>query len=276
MKKEDIRLVINEGVSDEKRKMIEAYWQMKNGKFVNYVKNVGNRFRMNDVEVTKFVGKNSNYSIPFDPCPECGADLSVKVNSQGAYRAVIRKGKPSCQNCTDKKGKKNQRTGRLYKGPSEAELLAHKIAVAALKLEDLPPLRLQVLSTIVNNNVKNVPQLKRHVYTGSRKDRENKSIEVLHLYGKSLIIYSRKSIMFDEELREKLQSGEATPIVPKIEVKQQDNTLSFTLQENSEGNDPQYKGSFNLKRDIAYKVGTVINYTAHLNSDGTINLKVTG
>jgi hypothetical protein len=271
---DECKLIIETDLSEQEKALVKDYWEMNNGVFVNTPQTVATKYNIPVGKLQHVLKHCAYYLFTHAPCSECGNDLSIKAHSHLRYHQTKKATMVSCQVCIDRRweghNKANER-GKAHK------LDNHKTAIAELELKDLTPYEREVLRTIVDNNIKNVSQLRKHVFGGTLKDKRKEWAAFLSLESKSLIIVERDknknnyvtSIEFDHSLKEALREQEDKTVSNGSNA-----GFGFVLQPDGDNHTHNFQGTFTLTQDIVFKAGEACTYFGYLNADGSLSVRI--
>lgn len=256
------------------KQIIDDYWKIENGKFLNTVKNllVKYGFKLGALEIV--IKSNSGYESFFPECIDCKVETSKIVH--------LRRNIPSfsyigfrCTICSNNFDIVTSRNLILRKQEQfQVDMKNLEIGISEKKWLDLYPTELEILQKIVKYKTKG--QIIKFAFNKDFYDRSIWKV-VSKLSKLNLVVVERagNQSIIDFHFDERLEGL----IKPKNPVTSSTNDiLSLSLCKKSnitKPEDPEYSGTFILPDNIIFKKNELYIYAGWRNSDGSITFKFT-
>lgn len=159
-------LTIADEISEEKREIIQKYWQLEDEKFTFPSGQFKDELGLSQYELSIIISQNSFCQIAIGGCQDCGEEIVEKVYSQTGFKAAMRRKAYRCDHCDDLhkiQVQKDWDESRKAEQERKAEQLADK------KNQDnwkkLSPEELHVFKQILHWKKRNL--IFSHVFSGN-------------------------------------------------------------------------------------------------------------
>lgn len=268
------RLNTKEGLEEDYLSIIQDYWQIDNSEFVNRPKQIIEKYNISQSDLNRIIKDNSECIVVQGHCISCGLEISKSVFSQTSFKEAYIRSKNRCSQCESEYFKKIEadKAARLELEINERKE-KFKDSIEKRKWENLNAIEFDILKKIVRLKDKNL--IRREVFKNNFYDEEIwkyvNRIEKLKLISitRGLNNYII-SFDFSPELERHILTSDNEFLSKELDY------LSFSISMNSNKKtirQPDYSGTFILKRDIRLKAEQKYIYGGWINSDGSINLK---
>lgn len=97
----DFKIHILEELDPESTSIIDDYWSIENGKFLNAPKLIASKNNLKINDLNKLIKANSVCKINHGECEDCGIELIKEITSQSAFKTNIYRKEDRCKNCSD-------------------------------------------------------------------------------------------------------------------------------------------------------------------------------
>lgn len=258
------------------RELCEKYWEFDSldYSFKHTVKSLAEEHRVSTRSVTEIISVTS--SITFF-CEICGCEIKSYTNrSSIIFENLFFKNQCICKDC--------KRTGKLNRTTTNRDEMLSQLEIA-IKNQDWKKLNSRELELLaILTKCKTKQEVMHKVFQGMKFDQNYSQTlwERINLLNEMGLIWverteSKKIIDFHTsgKLKEELEKEypqfylEDIPLdSEKLQIMLQKIPLKITQSQ------PDYSGSFNVKREIVFKPNVDYCYGAWLNDDGTIFLKI--
>lgn len=262
---------ISEKTDDSTKEIIEAYWSMANGKFINKPSELSIKYQITVLEIKKLVKKHSSCDRLLGYCQDCNTVLMETVYSQTAYgyhRATDR-----CDDCSFARQRMKDQTAYLQRQEQDRQKKERfDKAILDRNWLKLSSYELDVLLKIIQQKSKK--DVYTYAFNGNPNDRSVWSV-VNKLEKLGLINIARNIYGSVNHFESDFRLVEEIKLLP--ETKKQFE-LGFSLVKKTnrlKTTQAHYAGTFELKEDVILKAGVKYIYGGWIQTDESINLKFT-
>jgi len=272
----EYKIHFEQDLSDDYLTLINEYWKINTSDFKNKPKQISLKHNITITELNKIIKENSFCNMIDGHCNDCSVIIENKVYSQTSFKLKSRVSlKERCKEC-ESQFYKNQEAERVKLDVLEKHEIEEQFekAIKQKKWNELTNEELVILTEIVRLKTKSL--IYSVVFNGDPFDkaiwRKIGSIEK-----KGLVVISRSpskgviEFLYPVKLEKLLLIKENNSINDELDF------LSFSLSKNLNktlGRQPDYSGTFKLKRPIRLEAEIKYIYGGWVNSDGSINLKI--
>ena len=262
---------ISEKAEDSTKEILEAYWSIDNGKFVNKPSELSIKYQITVLAIKKLVKEHSSCDRLLGYCQDCNTALMETVYSQTAYsyhRATDR-----CDDCSVAHQRTKDQTAYLQRQEQDRQKEERfDKAISDRNWLKLSSYELDILLKIIQQKSKK--DIYTYAFNGNPNDRSVWSV-VNKLKNLGLISIDRNiygsvnHFESDSRLLDEIKSVTE----PKKQYE-----LGFSLVRKTNRLKPtqaHYAGTFELKEDVILKAGVKYIYGGWVQTDESINLKFT-
>lgn len=265
-------------VDETIKHIIEDYWQIENGEFVNTVVSLTKKHALKDYQITKLI-KGNSHCIVCEKCFKCDDYIDRQIETRGRFN-IYRYPPLLCQKCKEESGRiefqKMQqflRQNQIEEDKLEKEKKdKFSKAISSKKWLDLNKFELETLGKIIKN--KDLDSIKKNVFNGDFFDKYIwNAVNRLERTGLIHIVRGSAKKVLAFEFDQTLEKYIALPTQTDVA-----DYLSFSLAVNSFKTaikQPHYSGTFTLPSDVILKANEKYLYGGWVQTDGSINLKFT-
>jgi len=273
---EEYKIHIEQNLSDDYCSILQEYWEIDGNEFLNKPKQICAKYNITIGELSKIIKDFSYCKVIYGYCIDCGIIKEDKLYSQTSFREKKRRYfKERCEICEEKYYKERE-ANKIKQQEEESKQLEECFnkAIQEKKWNELSDEELETLRGIVR--LKNKSLIYKEIFNGNPFDnsiwRKVGSIERRNLLfvrrnpSKSVIDF-----LFSDKLEEILLGKDETRINEELDF------LSFSMSKNinkTSIRQPDYSGTFILRRAIRLEAEIKYIYGGWLNTDGSINLKI--
>ena len=271
---ETYKIEIADDVNEDYSEIINEYWEPGEKEFKNKPKQICTKHNITLGELNRIVKDFSKCEITHGYCTDCGQAMISTVYSQTSFLESRRKTLERCSDCSQTFFKNIQE--ELERQREEKKLDLEKkfeLAVHERRWNDLTDEELDILKKIVHYKEKKL--IGQEVFNGDWFDNSiwNKIKRIKRLglieierneYDGSIIRF-----LFPQDLEQEF--GNNNFVDTELDF------LGFSLAKNinkSNVRQPDYSGTFVLKRPVKIDAAVKYIYGGWLNTDGSINLKI--
>ncbi|WP_431609197.1 hypothetical protein [Chryseobacterium sp. 'Rf worker isolate 10'] len=273
-------LSIADEISEEKRGIIQKYWQLDDEKFTFPSGQLKDQLGLSQYDLTVIISQNSSCQIAIGGCQDCGEEIVERVYSQSGFKAAIRRKANRCGHCEDlywKNVQKKREEARKAEQERKAEQLADK------RNHD----NWRKLSSEELNVFKQILRLKKrnlifsNVFSGNYPETWKIVNKLERL---SLIQVTREGnrvldFLFSDDfkflLNEEREEGETQDMFGGMESYSTINSYTFNIPLNNHPSSeraPKYSKAFTLPVDVCFERGVEYLVGAWVLTDGSINI----
>jgi len=271
---------INNDVQSAERALIEAYWAVDQGAFVNKVADLAAAHELTVPALTQLVRSHSNCQVSFGYCEGCGDELLGVVNTKSALQAGLLdfEGQrcAQCQRAYEKRQRFEQRVAAGQVG----SVLGHN-AVELQTWELLPIREREVLSVIVQLKWK--PLIYAYLFKDGNLSDKNvwEPINKLVKKGLLVLLYDFDSGRIVEgfeypHVLEAVFSHCALSAAPKTSPSDYFGLRLHLNPDKSAPHKATYTGVFTMQQDVLLRQGKRYAYGGWVRKrDNTVTLQIT-
>lgn len=306
------QLKINDNLSEETLSIINDYWTLGvDGSFSLKPTFIRSKYNLTLGNLTKIIQANSSYTLVTGSCKVCGVIIKEIVTSQSSYLMAKRNNSNECEECIHEKYLQRRATENARIEEYNKRILIqrakrvdeitemvydHESAMEFQQEYKLSNDEMWILLKILK--LQNKKLIYNEVFNGDPREQStwklvNKLercgfIRILRNQFQSVLGFSFDQSLFnlliekveakEEPIESSFQDISANINERKTPTQSEDylNIFAFSLMKNEfKGNDrqPNYKGTFTLKKEIRLEEGVKYMYGGWINSDGSIHFK---
>jgi hypothetical protein len=273
---EEYKIHIKPDLSEDYSIIIQEYWEIVDNDFPNRPKQICQKYNITIGELNKIIKDYSCCNIVHGYCSGCGVVIEDKVYSQTSFREKKRRYiKERCNDC-EIAFYKEREAERVRQQDEEKQQIEERFsqAIQEKRWNNLSDEELEILKGIVR--IKNKSLIYKEIFNDDPFD---KSIwrKVGNIEKKGLLCVKRnsyKSVIefhFPEQLEQILLRDNKDIINEELDF------LSFSLSKyinKTQIRQPDYSGTFILKRPVRLVANVKYIYGGWINTDGSINIKI--
>lgn len=276
----DYQIIINEGVDENTKEIIEKYWLFENNEFKYSLKHFQENYALNQNTLVKLI-KAHSYCLKKVSCDDCSDIFDLKIETKGYFKdSGYGNFCPKCQEIRnlkkleqDKERKRLQDEYLLNELKKREEKMSH-----AVERQLWLTLNISELSTLKEFvRLKDMVLIKKYLYNKLTYKQiayyENKFQELGFIFFPS---YKKNFIEFAPNLEVEILNYNPVNEIPSnwgISEK-----LGFSLAKKIIKTTPtqgDYAGTFELAEDVILKANQKYVYGGWIQTDGSINLRFT-
>lgn len=272
----EYKIHIEPNISEDYSVILQEYWEIVDNEFFNKPKQLCEKLNITFGELSKIIKDYSYCNIINGYCSDCGKVIDDKVYSQTSFKEKQRRSvKDRCAGCeSDFYREREEKIVRIKNEDRQQIEERFEQAIQEMRWNQISSEELEILKGIVKYKSKSL------IYTWVfNSDPYHKPTwrKVDNLEKKGLLSVSRNSaqsvieFLFPKQL-EQLLLGDY-----KETIKEELDFLGFSLSKNinkTSTRQPDYKGSFILKKPIRLEEDVKYIYGGWLNTDESIYLKI--
>ncbi|AOW08939.1 hypothetical protein [Flavobacterium gilvum] len=282
----DYEIHIDEDLDAKSKQMLNDYWLIQDGIFLNKVAGIIKMHGIKQGELNTLLEKHAHCEINHGNCCECDKEMKDKIFLRSDFNYTFKSKVNNCSECREEFRRKNEKEWKEHQNRQE-EKRKEKLAffdevVNEKKWLELPKNELNILYKLIENKTMN--KIFANVFNGNRGDKSMwryvYKFESLGFFNAIRNGIWVDKLEFDERINEAIKNlflnkadsdKDREPSTALDELR-----FSLARKEYKQTiNHPDYSGAFTLQRDVIFRAKEKYIYSGWIQTDGSINLRFT-